>query len=100
MTDEQLAIHLPLPSEAAAIVDRCLEVEEALTEFVASKALGSCDGHDVCSDEFTMFIYTPDSLATLDAIRALLPDDLLRSGAHAVIRRYATDEETTQRVEL
>jgi hypothetical protein len=100
LTDEQLAIHLPLPSEAAAIVDRCLQVEEAVTELLASKAFGSCDGHDLGGDEFTLFIYTPDSLATLDAIRQLLPDDLLGTGAHAVIRRFADDEETTQRVEL
>jgi hypothetical protein len=100
VTDDQLAIHLPLPEEPRRFLEECFGLERVVTEHLQRLTLGVCDGNDVGKDEFTLFIQTNVATEALASIRPLLPDGLVRPGAYASIRTTSDQEQTVERVEL
>lgn len=94
---DDVLVHLVMsePRDQAEI-DRLFELDETLDETFPNDYYGN----EIGLGEFVIHLRHIDGDRLLAAIRPHLPEDLLRSGSHVVIRRIEKDEVTETVVPL
>jgi len=95
MDDVLIHLVMSVPRDQAEI-DRLFEFDEALDDAFPN----DYDGNEIGLGEFVIHLRHKDGDRLLAAIRPRLPEDLVRSGSHVVIRRTEKDEVTERIVPL